>query len=112
MNKTKLPSIISVLILTLITVVMWVSLDIYRAIKKPTQITVPTEISQQLTPTLDQDSIKLIETRNFLDDSQIPNSILITSQVSTSTATPSATMVPISENPVQTVNASGSGTTP
>lgn len=91
---------------------MWVSLDIYRAIKKPTQITVPTEISQPLTPTLDQDSIKLVESRNFLNDSQIPDSIINTSQVSTSTATPSSTIVPVSENPVQTVNASSSGTTP
>ena len=106
MNKTKLPSIISVLILTLITVIMWVSLDVYRALKKPTEITVPKEISQSLNPTLDQESIKKVESRNFLDDSQIPNVIS-----SPSTATPGPTVAPITETTTQPVNASDSGMT-
>jgi hypothetical protein len=104
MNKTKLPSIISVLILTLITVIMWVSLDVYRAFKKPAQNIVSQEISQPLTPSLDQNSIKQIESRNFLNDSQIPDSIL-------NKATPSSTLIPTTIF-TQPINASGSGTTP
>jgi len=110
MKKTKLPSIISVLILTLITVVMWVSLDIYRALKKPTEITVSKEISQQLNPSLDQESIKKVESRSFLDDSQIPNI-----SISPGAATPSSTIAPViiptTETVTQTVDASNSGTT-
>jgi len=83
---------------------MWVSLDIYRAIKKPTETTVSKEISQSLNPTLDQDSIKKVESRNFLDDSQIPNVIS-----SPSMATPGPTVAPITET-TQPVNASDSGT--
>lgn len=111
MNKTKLPSVISVLALTLITVIMWVSLDVYRAIKKPTEITVSTEISQPLTPTLDLESIKLIESRNLLNDSQIPDNIINIPQSPTNTSAPIPTIVPTTETPAP-INASGSGTTP
>ena len=76
MNKAKTPSLIPILTLTLITVVMWVSLDVYRAIQKPVTIEVPTNISQPLTPTLDQTVISQIETRTFLDNSQIPDNVV------------------------------------
>ncbi len=89
---------------------MWVSLDVYRALKKPTEITVSKDISQQLNPTFDQESIKKIESRNFLNDSQIPD---VT--VSPGAATPSSvitpTATPTAETTTQTVNASQSGTT-
>lgn len=110
MNKTKLPSIISVLILTLITVIMWVSLDIYRALKKPTEITVSKEISQQLNPSLDQDSIKKVESRNFLDDSQIPD-VTISPVIATPSSTIAPVNVPTTETTTQSINASQSGTT-
>jgi hypothetical protein len=109
MKKTKLPSIISILVLTLITVIMWVSFDVYRAIKKPTEITVAKEISQSLTPSLDQDSIQKVETRNFLDDSQIPSNIITVSPASQNKATTSPTTMPTTEPAI--VNASGSGVT-
>jgi hypothetical protein len=103
MNKSKLPNLIPILILTLITVVMWVSLDVFRALKKAPELTVPTEITQPLIPTLDQNSINQIESRIFLNDSQIPDNVTSSSPTPKALATPSPT--------IQPVNASGSGIT-
>lgn len=110
MKKTKLPSLIPILVLTLITVVMWVFFDIFRALKQTPELTVPTTISQPLTPTLDQNSINQIESRIFLNDSQIPDTIVVNAsptpkplETPKPSGTPSAT--------IQPVNASGSGTT-
>lgn len=103
MNKTKLPNLVSILILTLITVVMWVSFDIYRALKKPVNAVVPESVSQPLVPILDQNSINEIESRFFLNDSQIPDNVIVNSSPTpTPITTPSPTVVP--------TNASGSGT--
>ena len=76
MKKNKLPSVITILILTLITIVVWISLSIYRALSKKPAPSVPEEISKSLTPTLDMDSLGKIQSRLFLDDIQIPEVIL------------------------------------
>jgi len=114
MKKTKVPSLIPVLILTLITVVMWVSLDIYRAVKKPVESTVPPEISKPLTPTLDQDLINQLESRNLVDDSQIPDIVVGSSPTPKPEATPKTIATPKpTEIPIEilTDNSTNSGTT-
>lgn len=90
MKNKKLPNLISILILTLITVVMWITLNIYRAISNEPTPSVPNEISAPLTPDLDKDTIKTIESKIFLDESQIPFS----SATPTSIASPEATIAP------------------
>jgi hypothetical protein len=60
MKNTKLPSLIPILIMTLVTVIMWVSLDVYRAFKIPVEAVVPAEVSQPLTPSLNQDVINQV----------------------------------------------------
>jgi hypothetical protein len=115
MNKTKLPSLIPILILTLITVIMWVSLDVVRLLKKAPELVVPTGVSQPLTPTLDESSINQIESRIFLNDSQIPENIIGSSPTPRSSTTPEATVSPeATATPsatIQPVSATGSGTT-
>lgn len=76
MKKTKLPSIVSILLLTLITVVMWVTFDVYRLFNKTPDPIVPESVSIPLNPNLDTEIINQIEARTFLDDSQIPNRIV------------------------------------
>lgn len=102
MKKTKIPSLIPILVLTLITVIMWVFFDIFRILKTTPELAVPTTISQPLTPSLDQDSINQIESRIFLNDSQIPNNNIVASPSPTPkvsaapqpSSTPSATIQP------------------
>jgi hypothetical protein len=112
MKKTKLPSLIPVLIMTLITVIMWVSLDIYRAFKKPAEAVVPTEVSQPFIPSLDQNVINQVESRTFLNDSQVPDNIVNSSPTPAGRATPSPTIIPIAQPTALPVMATESGTTP
>lgn len=93
MKKNKLPSLISVLILTLLTSVMWISFSVYRSLTtKPAPAVLP-EISEPLTPTLDSDTMNQIESRIFLNDSEIPENIIITA------ATPVPTIAPVIPSP-------------
>jgi hypothetical protein len=92
MKKTKLPNIVAVLILTLITVVMWVSFSIYRAVVSAPSAVVPAAVSQPLTPTLDSEAMTLLESRVFIDESQIPDSVV--SQSAAATPAPVATPIP------------------
>jgi len=76
MKKTKLPNLVAILVLTLITVVMWVSFSIYRAFSiKPTP-QVAEDVSKPLSPVLDVETINLVESRVFIDDSQIPENVV------------------------------------
>lgn len=88
MNKSKIPSLITLLVLTLITAVMWVGFSVYRALAIKPSPSVPQEVSEPLTPTLDTASLKKIEARIFLNDSEIPEITLST------TSTPSPTIAP------------------
>ena len=101
MKKNKLPSIITILILTLITVVVWVSLSIYWALSKKSAPSIPEEISKPLTPTLDMDSLNKIQARLFLDDSQIPEVTFTQSAIPTpqpeATPTLEPEITPVSE---------------
>jgi hypothetical protein len=76
MKKTKLPSFVTVLILTLITVIMWVSFEVYRLFVKPVTPSVPESVSAPLTPTLDQATIDQVKTHLFLNDSEIPDVVI------------------------------------
>jgi hypothetical protein len=76
MKKTKLPNLVSILILTLITAVMWISLNIYSAITSTPSPVVQAEVSEPLNPVLDIEVISQIESRLYLDDSQIPENIV------------------------------------
>ncbi|NMB83047.1 MAG: hypothetical protein GYA14_14640 [Ignavibacteria bacterium] len=94
MNKKKLPGLISILILTAITVVMWVAFDIYRAIKKTPQTNIPENISKSFVPSLDTDVIKNVENKIFFDESQVPDEIVSSSPTPKSSAIPNPTIQP------------------
>lgn len=111
MKKTKLPNLISVLFLTLITVVMWVSFEIYRAVSKSPESVVAQEVVQALTPTLDLDVIKQIESRTLLDDSQIPEKIINSSPAPSVKSIPAPTTLPTIGSTNQPLGASVSGIT-
>lgn len=102
MKKNKLPSLITILVLTLITVLMWVGFSIYQAFSKPAISSVPDSISSTISPILDSNTIKKIESSIFFDESQIatidkpvsqsptPTGLPITLPTPTQIASPSA----------------------
>jgi hypothetical protein len=105
MKKNKLPSIISILVLTLLTILLWITLSVYRAfITKPTA-SVPEEVSAPLTPTLDANTIKQIEGGVYLTGSEIPDNV-------TGSPLPLGTPVPLAPtaSPSASPNASPSAT--
>jgi hypothetical protein len=89
MKKNKLPNPISILILTLLTAVVWVSLNIYRAVTTKPAPSVPQTVSEALNPTLNQDTINKVESATFLNDSQIP-------QITAGAASGAPTATPVS----------------
>jgi hypothetical protein len=93
-KKNKLPNYITILVLTLISIVMWISFSVYRALSQKPESDVPQEISNPLTPNLDKDSLNKIQSRIFMDDSQIPE-ISVTNTVSpTPTSLETPTPIP------------------
>ena len=109
MEKTKLPSLVTILILTLVTVVMWVGFSVYRAFGLRPAPSVPQSISATLNPTLDSVTINQIESRLNLAGSQIPE-VSISSASATPTAKPVITPTASpSASPTATASATPSG---
>lgn len=82
MNKKKgRPFIINIIILTVITSILWVIFDVYRAFTtKPAPI-VPEEILAPINPTLNQDLLNEVEKRVYLNEDEIPEVASGSSQV-------------------------------
>lgn len=108
MKKNKLPSLISILILTLLTSVLWISFDVYRALTAKPAESVPKTVSDSITPTLDQTAIKKIESGIFIDSSQIPENVIAIPS-SPIPGQPAQAPLP-TPTPVVTPTASSSGT--
>lgn len=70
--KTKLPSFVTILILTLITSLAWIAFSVYRAVTLKPSPAVPQEISEPLNPNLDTQTIELMKSRVFFEESEIP----------------------------------------
>lgn len=106
MEKTnKLPSLVTILILTLVTVVMWVGFSIYRAFGLSPAPSVPQSVSATLNPTLDAATISQIESRLNLSGSQIPEV-----NISSASATPTPTGPGPTASPSATPTATASAT--
>lgn len=65
MKRNKLPSLIILMILTLITTLFWISFNIFRVFTRPIKIDVPKEIIQELNPTFDTNTINMIKSKNI-----------------------------------------------
>lgn len=100
MKNNKLPNLVSILILTLLTVIVWISLSIYRALTLKPVAPVSQDISQPLNPSLDTDTINKIESRIYLNDSQIPDNV-----ITVVAATPVAQKILITPSPIASPSA-------
>ncbi len=89
-KNSRLPNLVSILILTVLTALMWISFSVYRAITTKPAPVVPPVVSQPLTPTLDTATMSKVQSSIFLDNSQIPQTVANF----TSTAIPAATALP------------------
>lgn len=97
MKRNKLPSLISVLGLTLITAVLWVSFNIYRAFTRTPDAPIPQDITNPISPTLDIETLDRVQSGLYFDPSQIPDNVVT-----------GAVILPVSEIPEETLSASPS----
>jgi hypothetical protein len=65
MKKSKLPSLVTVLVLTLVTALTWVGFEIYRAFTTTPEPSVSEEILSPITPSLDAGTIGKIQSGLF-----------------------------------------------
>ena len=64
-NKNKLPNLVVLMILTLITAIFWIRFSVYRAFSVETSVTVPDEIIAPLTPKLDTTVVEEMKNRIY-----------------------------------------------
>ena len=94
-KNSKLPNIVAILVLTVLTSLMWISFSVYRALTTKPAPVVPQAVTQPLTPTLDTTTINKVESSLFLDSSQIPQNVVTTaSSIPAATKGPIATLAP------------------
>lgn len=71
MQRKKLPIILNLAIITMITSMVWVGFEIYRSISKEPGVAVPPEIAAELSPNLDLEILSAISERVYLEDNEI-----------------------------------------
>lgn len=87
-KKSRLPNLVSILILTVLTSLMWISFSVYRAVTSKPAPNVPQVISEPLTPTLDTETINKIESNLYLGSDQIPQSAVTNIPIASPSPTP------------------------
>lgn len=65
MKKTKLPSAIVLMILTLITVIFWISFTVYRVFTTETKPEIPEEVVLKLDPSFDTKTLQMTKDRIY-----------------------------------------------
>ena len=71
MPKTKPPRIVTILIVSTITIVFWVAIDVYRALAIKPADPVPGEIIAPIDPNLDETALRSLEQRVYIEEDQI-----------------------------------------
>ena len=112
MKNLKIPTFVTIVVLTTITMIFWAFFGVYRIFTKESPPEIPAEIIEPLDPNLDKNTLELLQGRIFFEESQIPEipiltptpEELISPEV---TITPSAS--PSSETISPTPTATGSG---
>ena len=95
MKKLKTPSLVTIAILTTITVIFWVFFSVYRVFATKPTTSVPAEILEPISPTLDKTILDKIQQGVFISEEQIPQTIItVPSSPPTSSPLPTPTLTP------------------
>ncbi|GEM_PF-1007630 len=77
MNKKEKPFLVQVAILTAITTLVWIGFSVYKALTNEPEPTVSEEVLAVIQPTLETDILENLETRLYLNDEEIGDTVLI-----------------------------------
>jgi len=78
MKKYKVPKFITILILTLITIIIWVGFEVYGNLTKSEEVAVADEIIEPITPTLDEETLQDVDQRLFFEENEISDAVTTT----------------------------------
>lgn len=70
MKKLKVPSLVTILILTVITIVFWIVFGVVRIFQTKPAPSVPPEILDPLNPNYDKTTVDKIQERIYFDNEQ------------------------------------------
>lgn len=73
MKIKETPPIVKIAFFTLLTVIAWISFDVYRALTVEPPVEVSEEILKDLDPSLDAGILNQIQNRVYIPDEQIPD---------------------------------------
>jgi hypothetical protein len=68
--KKKLPNLINIAIVTLVTIVAWIGFSVFREVTKEPEPTVAQEVLIPLDPTLNTTTLSQIESRFYVSDQE------------------------------------------
>lgn len=83
-KKKKLPPIVQIAILTMVTTILWVGFEVYRAFTKEPAPVLASGALTPLDPTLDASSLNALQQRLYLSDQELT----VVTPVPTPTAAP------------------------
>jgi hypothetical protein len=77
MTKQKTPSLVTIAVLTVITVVFWIAFGVVKIFTvKKESVLIPTEVLAPVEPVLNKDAVDNLHQRIYFDKDQIFNTIL------------------------------------
>ncbi|OGM73950.1 hypothetical protein A2382_04895 [Candidatus Woesebacteria bacterium RIFOXYB1_FULL_38_16] len=94
--KKGLPTIVTFAIITTITSLSWIGFEIYRKLTVKPSPPVPQEIIEPLNSNLDLELLHSLNTKIYLNDDQIQDTLLITNEPQ-----PTPTPTPEAEIPIE-----------
>lgn len=77
-EKRKLPGIVKMAILTVITVIAWIGFEVYRALTLEPPAVVSPKILEPIIPDLDSQSLNKLQKRIHLEESEIGDTTIET----------------------------------
>jgi hypothetical protein len=108
MKKIKAPNLVTLAILTTITVLFWVFFSVFRVFANKPSVSVPPEVLEPITPTLDSETLGKIGQGVYLMEEDIPqNTVVLPTNSPEPTVLPTPTLSP---SPTATSTASPEAT--
>ncbi len=78
MKKAKIPSIVAVMILTVITISVWIVFSVVRIFTTEPTLSIPPEILNPLNPNYDKNVVDKIQERIYFDKEQVFETVQLT----------------------------------
>lgn len=71
MKKLRPPRIVTILIITTVTVVLWVFFTVYRILTSEDPVVIEPQLLEKLNPTLDTETLNSLQDKEFFDQDSI-----------------------------------------